>query len=417
MSFPLGGLGLTLGLPALVWVVGALPAKLPGMPYIGRVTISRLVPGLAPFITAFVLVELGALAVPRWRALRVGGPFGRRRLERAALALGLLLCAQQVVAGTVYLHAAGVELKGTSWLALGLGGLMWPVALVAFARVISRRGLTEGFAALLAVELIHGSLRDVDLLTADQLLIAGLVLVGMTLALELVRRRGGPRRLRTMMPLAGFLPATVSVGLVSLPHAYLAEGVPVPEVLGTLTSGEVGYVTLGGLALVWTGLFSFLFHRRAGRSLGLSDAETRAEIGRALPSAAGFALVVALAPDMIGEHFDLPLPLIAPAHVALGALALDLVDTWRWKSANPTGVPVWPVHRLYVVDGLVAALEEADIPVHARGQRYRSLLHFFGPYAPVQVMVPAEHAERAVAIIEEHLVVRASEQASLPRAL
>ena len=50
----------------------------------GQMSVACL--GLGPVFSAFLLVELAALVVPRWRALRRGDPDERRRLRVAACA-------------------------------------------------------------------------------------------------------------------------------------------------------------------------------------------------------------------------------------------------------------------------------------------------------------------------------------------
>ncbi|MCP4502658.1 MAG: hypothetical protein GY822_22155 [Deltaproteobacteria bacterium] len=52
--------------------------------------------GIAPFLTAFVVVEICAVVVPQWRSLRITGPEGRARLTYMAIALGIGLSAFQV---------------------------------------------------------------------------------------------------------------------------------------------------------------------------------------------------------------------------------------------------------------------------------------------------------------------------------
>src|SRR4030095_8937284 len=88
--------------------------------------------GLMPFFSAFSLVELAALIVPRWRPLRHGGPPGRARLHTAAITLTLLLALVQALFMVKYLRALGAIEYGSWGLlpglslvagAVGLGGL------------------------------------------------------------------------------------------------------------------------------------------------------------------------------------------------------------------------------------------------------------------------------------------------------
>ena len=55
---------------------------------------------------------------------------------------------------------------------------------------------------------------------------------------------------------------------------------------------------------------------------------------------------------------------------------------------------------MYAVAPAVRLLQSAGIPAFARGLRVRSLLLFFGPHVPIELLVPAEHAARARAFLE-----------------
>jgi hypothetical protein len=57
------------------------------------------------------------------------------------------------------------------------------------------------------------------------------------------------------------------------------------------------------------------------------------------------------------------------------------------------------VHRLYGLPLLLKALAAAEIPAFARARRYRTLGNFFVPFAPVDILVPAEHAAAAETIL------------------
>src|SRR6185295_12364835 len=64
--------------------------------------------GLNPVISAFLIVELIALCVPRWRALRNGGPQGRGSLLLAASRLGLGLAIVQGLVTALYMERLGI---------------------------------------------------------------------------------------------------------------------------------------------------------------------------------------------------------------------------------------------------------------------------------------------------------------------
>src|SRR5262249_33508026 len=61
--------------------------------------------GISPLVNAFLLVELAALIVPRWRPLRHGGPEGRRSLGRATACVAVAVAAVQAYFFAHYLEA------------------------------------------------------------------------------------------------------------------------------------------------------------------------------------------------------------------------------------------------------------------------------------------------------------------------
>ena len=56
------------------------------------------------------------------------------------------------------------------------------------------------------------------------------------------------------------------------------------------------------------------------------------------------------------------------------------------------------LYRVYAAEPALQALAAAGIPAFPRALRYRSLFHFFAPWAPVELLVPAERALEAEAI-------------------
>lgn len=53
------------------------------------------------------------------------------------------------------------------------------------------------------------------------------------------------------------------------------------------------------------------------------------------------------------------------------------------------------LHQLQYAGAIERVLTDAGIPYHLHASHVRSLLAFFGPFAPVVVMVPAELASEA----------------------
>ena len=113
------------------------------------------------------------------------------------------------------------------------------------------------------------------------------------------------------------------------------------------------------------------------------------------------------------------IPAAAVLEVAiLVAVARDLRGEagFRRRAAVPL-VTALPVHRVYAVEPALQALAAAGIPAFPRALRYRTLFHFFAPWAPVEILVPADRVQVAEEICVRVVVGDAPlERAPLPTA-
>jgi hypothetical protein len=87
--------------------------------------------------------------------------------------------------------------------------------------------------------------------------------------------------------------------------------------------------------------------------------------------------------------------------VILSCVAMDVVSELRFRHRHGALVPVWPVHRLYQLQGLLGAFDAAAIPAFPRGRHYRTLWNFMAPFVPVDILVPVEHAARASEVLRQ----------------
>ena len=105
---------------------------------------------------------------------------------------------------------------------------------------------------------------------------------------------------------------------------------------------------------------------------------------------------------MVGRWSPLyPIPVAAAAGAT--AMVMDLIAEWRAFSRRDDLVPVWPLHQAQRAGAVIDALARNGIDVHARGLYWRSLLHFFGPFVPIVIMVPSARRDEAVAIVRAQL--------------
>jgi hypothetical protein len=81
------------------------------------------------------------------------------------------------------------------------------------------------------------------------------------------------------------------------------------------------------------------------------------------------------------------------------AVGLDLFDEWRARGRHANLISVWPEHRAYAAHAARTILEQAKIFVLLRGIHHRTCLQFFGPYVPIDIMVPADYADQATGLL------------------
>ena len=394
-----------------------------GGPY-GSLSLFAL--GLMPFFTAFILVELAALAVPRWRPLRTGRLGGRARLGIAAAALGLVLAAVQAwlaarwladVAQGPFSIVDGVLVAEDAF-SLGRTALLLfagASALGLLALVLDRYALGNGFALVLlgglatdAYQLVRWLWNEQSPLAERLALAVGVGLVAvLTSGVLRWRGRGESAAARIRLPTAGIVPLGLAPIAAVLLAIWRPEGVPLGW-LETLPGAIAGPVVLqlGLLVGLSVGL-SWLFSRpqTLGQATSRDRAARRGQLAgfaRATLLSTGYLAALLLLERLLGRwatHMAVP---VAAAAVTT-AILMDLLAEWRARWRRGDLVPLWPLHQVQEVDLVVDALTRAGIDVHTRGLYLRSLLHFFGPFVPVVLQVPGSRRDEAARLVRSQL--------------
>jgi len=394
--------------------------------------LSLMAIGFTPILYAFILVELFALLVPGWRALRITGDEGRANLRRFTIPVAALIAVMQAVNLANYLRGLGAGPRGgfisyslavrpwVPWLAVivfPLGTLL--VALLAAA--INRWGLGNGFSCLLlassfpafgssafnALMAVRGSSSSTGLLWLAATAVAACVLTSRALA------RKPPFSLEATpfaleIPPSGVDPLAVAASLLMVPAtvgAFIGHSVDLHQL------GSFGYSVSDLLLVASSGVALSLLYNQPRRvaQVWFGRGASESELGTIRKQLAGAALrgtalllvvagLVAVTPWLNVPTIDLLLLVVATA------IALDLGKEWTFRRSHRNLVPAWPVHRVYAVQPALAALGAAGIPAFPRGLHHRTLLQFFGPYVPVTLLVPAEKAEEAERIVCARLV-------------
>lgn len=404
-SFPLLRLLVTVGAALMTVLAGwiELPGVAPPTRYGTPIAVpSILALGVIPFTTAAMLVELVAVAVPKLRPMRFDAR--RTRLARATLLLTLALATLQAWGIVQWMRALDFDAWSVARVALLVSTMVGGVfLLIAAASVIDRRGLGNGIGVVFATSVLLEAGKNLllglaggALLPVVVALLVGLFVALVVLVTRIAARPVSRRGVTLRAPLSGIDPAVLPAGLLSLPITLANLGLAVPRGLGLVHGTEAHAIVTLTIAVVATVPFAFAFHR-VRNVRRVVDAGERA-VTAARWSALRPTLILVIGVTAIGLAFVR----VAPAlHLAASSLAVaiavvvDVVEDARARSRHPDLVAIAALHRVYAVDPVVDALARAAIRAHARSLRYRAMLQFFGPWAPIVIEVPAADVARA----------------------
>jgi hypothetical protein len=126
------------------------------------------------------------------------------------------------------------------------------------------------------------------------------------------------------------------------------------------------------------------------------------------------AFVGAVVAIRLGVGAYVPRVPTALSIVLATALAADLVAEWRARLRVGELCLVWPEHRPYAIAPAMAALEAAGIDGHARSARQRTMLQFFGPWLPIEILVAPGSADEARRVIARALAPASKDEVDPP---
>lgn len=427
--FPWRRLAVTLLGPIAVFAGGKI--ALPGVDveqftFLGSTADARNVSlvslGIAPILSSFILVEIVALAIPRLRWRR-HDPSGRAGLGKAVAVLAVVIVAVQAYFAAQYLEMIsfkGVEVviaPGWQFRGLMIASLVTATLLLAvLAGMIREHGLGNGYGVLFAAaaliearpkiglsDLVEHRREVLAFLIANPgYLLGGITATAIAISTVFVLRlriavRDREPALR--VPTSGVAPGQ-GIMLVLLAAFAIAHGWQALFVQ-PLHEANRGWqlAIVAAAAPIWAWIFA-----RPALIAGMAedaglDAPTRASWLRA-------AVLSALL--LAGAH---AMWLLAGTASAQGwwpadpisvmictAVVLDVVADARAHRGKL--VPIAALHQIQRAAVIERVLADAGIPCHIHASQLRTLLAFFGPWAPAIVLVPEELAATARAKIE-----------------
>lgn len=393
----------TLGAPFVVWLVAGSSAPV-DFPYRSYVSGEVAGVGLAPVVTAFLLVELFAAVMPPWRALRVSGPVGRATLTRAAWKLAAALMAWELVVLVMW-HGGSLISWSSSLVVMLVLNVGWTLTLVFIARMVSRMGLVNGYALLLAFEWVPSRFlfeSPYGMLVASMALLGLAALTAVVVESRQATQTHGDLTLRA--PLSGVTPLVATMTVMGLPQGRWAtvwEALPLDGLRELYLGTPEGIVLSMVLVIVFAYVFAQLFNRRVLLLSWVPDdagLAVRQGFRRALSHTLVFTLCLTVGTQLLESTAYLPLFAATPAAACFAALLLDARDELRARAKLGQLVPVWSEQRTYALGALSAALASAGIPHHVRSVRLRTLLPHV-PLVPAELLVAPAHVGAATDVL------------------
>jgi hypothetical protein len=367
--------------------------------------------GIGPIINAFIFVEILAVIFPGWRRRRHAGPDARAPITAAVvITAGTLLFVQGwLVTQFLYrLSMGGAELlpPGLVPQLLVVGSLMvGTLVLVGVAAVIREHGLGNGYGVLLATSWLikiaaawhwDGTVSNRDLVVT---IVSGLAIA---IPLATVARwriaRLGEAPLR--LPASGIAPLGEVGGLVLLAGllaTFQLEELSVRIYNWTLPA-RAHQPVLIALVVALTLLWSFAFARpnvvrKLAERVGIV-APSRAAWWSATGLSAAVLLLVGAVALFTTRLYQSSVSFTdAMIFAVIAMVVLDIRDDLRARRV--TLERVWSLHQAQHADLVVRALDDLAIPCHLASANLRTLLAFFGPFAPIDVWVAPEHVPAA----------------------
>lgn len=372
--------------------------------------------GIAPVISAFVFVEILALIVPGWRRRRHAGPQARAPLTAAVAITAATLLVLQSWFITEYLYSLGT--LGVDVLPFGMKARLLVIGsfaigtlvLVGVAAVIREHGLGNGYGALLAAGWLIGVVKtwlagpalDGDVVVGGVTVLAIAIPVALVARWRIARLGEAPVRL----PASGITPLAEVGGLAVL--VALLSKFPLEDVTLQLHEWSLAARThewlLIALLAVMTIVWSFAFARPAvtrklAERTGLVAPARSTWWAATLLSGSLLLLVGATAWITLAVRPTAWWLVDALSVATVTMVVLDLYADWRGR--RTTLERVWSLHQAQHADLVTRALDDAGIPHHLSATHLKTLFAFFGPFAPVDVLVPPEHAPAARARLRE----------------
>jgi len=355
--------------------------------------------GYMPFISGFLIVELLALFIPPLKRFRNGGIRGRHSLNKAALIASLFISVLQGV--FIVQSLTKMSTQGLSSVVNDPGMMTSLVILVSLvagsflvylvAQLITRYGFGNGFVILvlysevLSIWNVHWQfLSDLNV----PLFGVFFLVVGYLIKLFLDHSREKPIVPQSVMPLQ----FSVSILMIPITIQTMTGQEFLPQLRMGTSFYLVAYLAFVLLFSLWgqkllcpekTSFFpSFknIFWKIIFILMLLKLFLNRPELGEGQFTVLQFFIIT--------------------------AMLFDFWSEFSFRNKHPKIEPILELDNVYLAHQLGEKLAKNNIPHNIQSLRFRGLYFIFEPLIKMQILVPQDQAEKALALIEPNTITK-----------
>lgn len=417
-----------------------------GNDHFSHIAITTL--GIMPFVSAYLMVEILSLFIPFLKKHRGGDYYGRNVLLKYALILTFVLSVIQgkfIIQGLEgMVSPSGIPIlvltNNLQFFAL-LSTLVATVFLILYlADIVTKHGIGNGISLLIlsgiCVEIIENISFFFDHTSKIQLNFFYVILFSliafflfMLIPILLLKTSSSiPLQHKynespvNFFKLSSCLSGKVAIGhatsILMLPITLMSFRGGLEPITRSLEPGTFGYYFLSCILVVFLSyFFGWLFLHPKGRFKTLkvwgwySQKTHQDNIGiikqkflfMNLPWSL-FLCGVAILPSIAISGFNIPFYIGGSSLFIVAVLSLDIASRFKlWnENVRVRTIKIAEFQDLHYATMIKNHLQDENIKFYLQGYYHRHLLYFFGPYIPINLMVPAFEKNRASALITRY---------------
>ncbi len=425
---------------------GSFGSYLFGDDFFGNFSIVAL--GIMPFVSAYVMVEICSLFMPFLKKHRGGDYYGRKVLQKYALTLTLFLSAIQgkfIIQGLEgMLSPSGIPILALSNNLQFFALLFTLVATVFFvlylAEIATKHGIGNGISLLILSGTSFGIFGNISMffdhtskiphnffyvILFSIIIFFSFVFIPIFLlrtSYSIPLKHNSDQSSTNYFKLSSCLSGKVAIGyatsILMIPATLISFMGGFESLASSLAPGTLGYYFFSCIFVILLSyLFGWLFLHPKRRfetlkSWGWNTEETsqysidfikQKFLFMNLPWSL-FLCAVIILPSIFITGFNVPFYLGGSSLFIIAFLSLDIVSRLKlWnENVHEKTFKIAEFQDLHHATMIRNHLKSENIKFYLQGYYHRHLLYFFGPYIPINLMVPTFERKQVTEIIDRY---------------